>query len=231
MFTNESSTTGGITLFVELIKARCIFLEAQGYLFHHMPNCVWYEKSDPTGGYTISFNYLDYDTIDVYGLSACRRLNEVESVFQKSIPGWPEDLPTIHTYFDGDSFREHIHPELLPTSDNYHFQISDVASLASYAELIIAFYERQVLPFFETYATVKAIHEWVASKPVEQHKELLSSQENVMVLRRIIIMYLAGDQGYETLLNEYKTYLAAKEEQVFRHIYEHLLKVEHQLAR
>jgi hypothetical protein len=52
-----------------------------------------------------------------------------------------------------------------------------------------------------------------------------------MVLRRIIIMYLAGDQGYETLLNEYKTYLAAKEEQVFRHIYEHLLKVEHQLAR
>ena len=217
---------------VEQIKAQCEFLEKDGYVFHHQPNRVWYEKNEETRGFVIAFNYLVYDFLDVYGLTAYMRFNEVENVFQQIQHGRLEDFHTIHIQFHGDDFREMINQEILPTKDNYHFEISGTAGAVSYAALITAFYKEKVLPFFNTYAAISAVNDWVASQPVNEHSNLISSDGNAMVLRRIMIMYYAGDNGYEGLLNEYKAYLETKKnESVFRNIYQDLLEMEKHLHR
>lgn len=52
-----------------------------------------------------------------------------------------------------------------------------------------------------------------------------------MVLRRIMIMYYAGDNGYKELLNDYKVHLEAKKyETPFGNMYLNLLKMENHLS-
>jgi hypothetical protein len=202
-----------ITAFVQEIKEQCAFLESDGYVFHHQPNRVWYTK---TNQIVISFNYLVYDFIDVYGLTASKRFDVIEDALQL------KDSYTILTQLDGADF-----PGRLPTKNNYHFEISDSTHVAAYASLIADFYKEKVLPFFETYATASAVNEWIASKPVTEHQNMLSSDEDAMVLRRIMIMYHAGDKGYAELLGKYKAFLETRgNESPFNTIYQHLVEME-----
>lgn len=190
--------------FVEQIKKQCVFLEDDGYVFHHQPNYIWYTKED----FVISFNYLVYDFIDAYALMATRRFNEVENALQL------KDDYTIHTQTDGE----------------FHVKISDTADVTTYAAGIAAFYKEKVQPFFETYATLSAVNDWIASKPVAEHQEMISSGEGLMVLRRILIMYYAGDKGYAELLEKYKAFLETKKtESSFNTIYQHLLEMEKEI--
>ena len=215
------------TELAEQIRTRCSFLETEGYIFHHQPQRIWYEKNEATRGFEISFNYLIYDFLDVYGLSAGMRYNEIEKAVLQNKDDTFEDSNTIHLSLNTDELNRAINKEILPTKDHYHFEISGDESAEAYAALITAFYTEQVLPFFETYDTVAAINQWIAAQPIDKHRELISSENNAMVLRRIVIMYYAGDHGYEDLLKAYKIHLESKKDETpFGKIYLNLLEME-----
>jgi hypothetical protein len=187
--------------FAEQIKKQCVFLENDGYVFHHQPNYIWYTKAD----FVISFNYLVYDFIDAYALMATKRFNEVENALRL------KDEYTILTQSEGE----------------YHVKISDAGDVTTYVARIAAFYKEKVLSFFETYATLSAVNDWISAKPADEHQEMISSGEGLMVLRRILIMYHAGDKEYAALQEKYKAFLETKKtESPFNTIYQHLLEME-----
>jgi hypothetical protein len=199
-------------VFAEEIKKQCAFLEDDGYVFHHAANRIWYTKTD----FVISFNYSAYDYIDVYALKATKRFNEVESALQL------KDSHTIFILFNGADF-----PDRLTTSDNYHFEISDAAGVTAYASLIADFYKEKVQPFFAAFATIMAVNEWMASRPPAEYKELISPGENLMVLRRILIMYHGGNKEYADLLGKYKASLETKKDDSSSNkIYQYLIEME-----
>ncbi|HTF29096.1 MAG TPA: hypothetical protein VK625_09640 [Flavitalea sp.] len=215
------------TELAEQIRTRCSFLEKEGFIFHHQPQRIWYEKNEATRGFEISFDYLIYDFLDVYGLSAGMRFNEIEKAVLRNQDDAIGDSNTIHLYLNTDELNHAINKEILPTKDHYHFEISGEEGAEAYAALITAFYAEQVVPFFETYDTITAINHWVAAHPVDKHRELISSEDNAMVLRRIMIMYYAGDHGYEELLYNYKAHLESKKDETpFGKMYLNLLEME-----
>jgi len=215
------------TELAEQIRTRCSFLETEGYTFHHQPQRIWYEKNEATRGFEISFNYLIYDVLDVYGLSAGMRYNEIEKAILQNKDEAIGDSNTIHLYLNTDELNHAINKEVLPTKDHYHFEISGEESAEAYAALITAFYSEQILPFFKTYDTLFAINQWISAQPVDKHRELISSENNSMVLRRIMIMYYTGNHGYEELLYDYKAHLESKKNEItFGKMYLILLEME-----
>lgn len=198
--------------FAAEIKMQCAFLENEGYVFHHAANLIRYTNADSV----ISFNYASYDYIDVYALKASKRFHEIEETLKL------KDSHTIYLMFKGADF-----PDRLTTKDHYHFEIRNAEDVSAWASLIADFYKEKVQPFFETYAAAPAVNDWITATPVPEHHKMISSDGDLMVLRRILMMYHAGDKGYEELLAGYKAYLETElNDSSSKKIYQHLVDME-----
>lgn len=124
---------------------------------------------------------------------AAKRFNEVEEICSKIIglSDADKDMTTIHSFDDYDGSMEKELPGPLDYFTKKEEVISSINKIAPYISKFI-------LPFYKKYPSLKEVNEKLQQiEIVDLHKYI--GQE--VIGRRMIIMKLAGNTGYDEYVN------------------------------
>lgn len=199
--------------FLESMKSSCNFLETEGYSLRKVDTSInrnfWYEKHTEIEGFRISFGWKQYgDEFHVKGLQVLKRFNEIENIFREVKGGVLSDFYTIQK----SPIIENIPSELnyTETENNIHFVIKNQNEIILFSNFVEKFFNTTVKSFFDFFNDLTSVNFWLNDNEVEQHKNLIVSWDNTMMIRKLLIMKIIKNDNYSNLFDRYKTFLTQK---------------------
>jgi hypothetical protein len=134
----------------------------------------------------------------------------VENILQKVISGEMDFTIKLH-------WQDELPAELERIKDKQHFSnaffISDTTEIDILSTAFKKFYNTEVLSFFDKYKNLANVLDWLSENEIQKHADLLVVNNNLMMLRKLIIMKECHSPEYEDLYNRYSSFLKKKQDE------------------
>lgn len=194
-------------IFVKYIDDHFKWLIDLGYLMNHIDTSIYFEKESDSADQCISFSWAEYNDIKIHAISARKRFNEVENLI-KSKTGkfdYTIRLPLNRQILNDVGFS-------LESSTN-DIYLSNEKQVREFSDLVRFFFDHQALPFFNQFKSLEVIGQWLDIHDIQKHSQLLSVNNNSMMLRKLIILKKLNFNEFNSLYERYKLFLIKKVEE------------------
>ena len=178
---------------IEITEQELNFLNDEGFKISRIDQNIWCEKITNEITFKISFAWNQYATVfSLYGTSISIRLNHVEDII-----GIKSNY-LVYTVWN----------KITLVKDRTDIE-KDI-DLIEFLNHIRKGYNTEIAPFFQKFSNIEKINDWLNTHDQSKHQELLTSDNNSSMLRKLVIMKECKDEGYSDLYWRYKTFLQNK---------------------
>lgn len=181
-----------------------------GFQFRRVDTNIYFEQTNANEAFAIGFAWSEYNQIHLYGLTAYKRFNKVESKLHEAT-GRPLDY-TIKHRWNGD-----VPEELERISDEDHpafnsFYLENKSHVILFSDMVKKFLHGDANLFFDQFKSIEDVIEWLKTHDVKEHAELLVQNNNTQMLRRLILMKEGHSEDFADLYQRYSAFLMDKYE-------------------
>nr|WP_319399908.1 hypothetical protein [uncultured Carboxylicivirga sp.] len=213
-------------IFSENIQESFNWLIELGYKFKQIDTNIYFERLKKDEAFAIGFSWSEYSRILVNGVTFYKRFDVVENILHEVNNG-VQDY-TIKQQWQGDVPQEF---DKVKEQDYFSnaFYISNISEIRIFSSTLKKVYNEEVTGFLDNFKTLQDVLGWLGENDIQKHSDLLVANNNLMMLRKLVIMKEGHSPEYEDLYKRYSSFLKKKQaegESPYIEMFDNYLKLE-----